>query len=459
MRDKNRGYSAFAILMGFVLAVLCVYGALWSGRESKAEAPSGDKYMGAGTCASSNCHGAGEARKRPGIEINQNELSIWFTKDKHRRAYDLLLNAESKLIAKNLRLPQPAEKSEKCLVCHSAYASPALLDEGVDITDGVSCETCHGPSERWLQPHTASDWTYEKSLELGMYDTKNVFRRTEICLDCHIGNGARTVDHELIAAGHPDLNRFELDTFLASMPQHWRREPEEAALNGWAGTKRWSAGQTVSLRRSMEQLSYRTKKNSWRAWPDFADFDCFSCHHDLGTDPWRQAKGYTRTPGLPPWNTARYVTVRHLAAKISPSLKGQIDKEVATLSGLLDKAGSGGPSQIAASAARLADLMRRLEAAGQSAAFDRGLTLGLLLSISGDGDYISNGGVRPAEQAALALETLFFTYSSNIAAANAQEIRSAISGLFDIVKKPESYEPRKFNNQMKAVNRLLSSNK
>ena len=38
-----------------------------------------------------------------------------------------------------------------------------------------------------------------------MYDTRDLVQRTEKCLACHLGTQEKFVDHEMIAAGHPDL--------------------------------------------------------------------------------------------------------------------------------------------------------------------------------------------------------------------------------------------------------------
>ncbi|MDA2920163.1 cytochrome c family protein [Desulfobacterota bacterium AH_259_B03_O07] len=418
----------------------------------------GIKFMSPGTCASSNCHGAAAPRNRPGLDINQNEFTIWFTKDSHRKAFDVLLNQESNQIAKNLRLQDPPEESEECLVCHTTYAPASLWGKEFDFSDGVSCESCHGPSEKWLGPHTASDWTTEKSVELGMYDTKNIFSRANICLGCHIGDETKTVDHEMIAAGHPDLNRFELDTFIAFMPPHWRK-PQKTDENLWAGTEIWSIGQATTLKQSMEQLARRAGSKTWHAWPEFAEFNCYSCHHDLKDDSWRQAVGYDgRTPGIPPWNSARYVLLRPLASEISPDLSNQLDKEISTLSGLLNRIGSGNPAQISSTATKVAEIIDSLETQMQGLQVDENLTYDLMLKISADGQYIANSGIRSAQQAAVALETLFYNYNQNVKGQSNQQISDAISKLFDYLEEPEKYNPATFASKIRNINQLLRSN-
>jgi hypothetical protein len=37
-------------------------------------------------------------------------------------------------------------------------------------------------------------------------------------------------------------------------------------------------------------------------WLDFANYDCYACHHELKTPSWRQKRGYTGRPGRLPMN-------------------------------------------------------------------------------------------------------------------------------------------------------------
>src|SRR3990172_10389171 len=100
-----------------------------------------------------------------------------------------------------------------------------------------------------------------------------------------------------------------------------------------------------------------------------------------------------------------------------------------------------------------------LEAQVKGLKFDESITYELLLGISGDSEYIANAGVRSAEQAAMALESLFFNYSKNVQGSNNQQISDAISGLFDYLEQPENYQPSKFNIRMSNINQLLKGNK
>jgi len=327
-----------------------------------------------------------------------------------------------------------------------------------ELNEGVTCENCHGPSSAWLGPHTTRGWTHEQSVAAGMYDTRNLVRRTEKCLSCHLGTQEKFVDHEMIAAGHPDLY-FELDSFSSVMPRHWKtpREsaPGVAAENdAWAGVRDWGTGQAVQLRASMERIAWRTKGKNW---PEYSELQCFACHHAL-TSPeqsWRQDRGYAgRRPGDPPWNGSRYAVFRELAHQVDNDAATRLDDQVAKIAKMLSQL-SPDREGVAAAAASAASLSGQLVARIETQPFDAALTLRLLQRISGDADEISNEGERAAEQAAMALDSLFIAWSRNAKPANEAEIRAAINGLFQQLENPSAYNPTDFARQMRKVNSLL----
>ena len=258
------------------------------------------KYIGPGSCAATSCHGS----VKPVAEsrILQNEYSTWIIKDKHSKAYQALTGDIGERMAHILKLGSKAEDAPKCLACHALYTTPTQRGRPFEIADGVSCENCHGPSSAWLGPHTERQWTHEKSIALGMVDTRNVIHRTEKCLECHLGSQNEFVDHEMIAAGHPDLY-FELDSFSAVEPRHWKTPRESAPGKpvedgAWSGVRDWSTGQAVQLRASLERLSWRAKGERYDkkdVWPEYAELSCFACHHALvpAKDSWRQAHEYS----------------------------------------------------------------------------------------------------------------------------------------------------------------------
>jgi hypothetical protein len=87
--------------------------------------------------------------------------------------------------------------------------------------------------------------------------------------------------------------------------------------------------------------------------------------------------------------------------------------------------------------------------------YDAALVKRLMKSIASDGEYISLQGERAAEQAAMTLNSLFFTYSKNASVGNAEQVKSAIQKLFAEVQDPSGYNGFNFAQQMRAVNGLL----
>ncbi len=73
-----------------------------------------------------------------------------------------------------------------------------------------------------------------------MYDDRDLISRSQKCLTCHLGTSEKFVDHQMIAAGHPDLY-FELASFSAVMPKHWQEQSE-------IGSRRRTAWVTTCVR-------------------------------------------------------------------------------------------------------------------------------------------------------------------------------------------------------------------
>jgi hypothetical protein len=414
------------------------------------------KYTGPGSCASPNCHGG--VQPRSDNSVWQNEYSTWVVKDKHAQAYTVLSNPVAVRMARLLGLPS-ADTAPKCLACHALDVPADLRARTFDPTDGVGCENCHGPASIWLGPHTTKTWTHQQSIEAGMYDVRDLIHRSERCLSCHIGAREKLVDHEMIAAGHPDLY-FELASFSAVMPRHWKEpfdkdppNPDTHTNDPRIDARALAVGQAVQLREELRRLSRESKDG---VWPEYAELDCFACHHSLTTakDSWRQERGYPgRRPGNPPWNLSRYVILRHVADETdrpgAQQLEFGIKSVYALVSALaLDRV------QISAQSASLAEVADRIATRLNTTAFDVPMTQRLLRSIAADSD-IAAQGERAAEQAAMALDSLYVAYSRSTAAPNAEQVRASIQALFRQLDDPSSYNAPRFAQALRQVSDLL----
>src|SRR5438034_1276036 len=76
-------------------------------------------YMGVGSCAAVQWHGSLSELSISEAGVRQTEHPHWLYKEKHAKAYEVLLKDRSVQIVKNLKFTTPPEQSERCLVCHS----------------------------------------------------------------------------------------------------------------------------------------------------------------------------------------------------------------------------------------------------------------------------------------------------------------------------------------------------
>jgi hypothetical protein len=420
------------------------------------------KYIGPGSCAASSCHGS--VKPVAGSRILQNEYSTWIVKDKHSRAYQALTGEIGERIARILKLGSKAEEASKCLACHALYTAPEQRGRPFELSEGVSCENCHGPASAWLGPHTTRDWPHEKSVALGMRDTRDVIHRTEKCLECHLGTKDKFVDHEMIAAGHPDLF-FELDSFSAVMPRHWK-SPRQSAPDkpvedaAWTGVRDWSAGQAVQLRAEMERLTWRAKGERFDkkdVWPEYSELSCFACHHALtpAKDSWRQEHGFAgRRPGDPAWNSSRYAVFRLLAKQIDSASAQELDRRLLEVSDEMSKLNPD-RNAVATLASAAAPVSQRFAERLATMQYDRAVALRTLQTISEDAETISLSDERAAEQAAMAMDSLYIAYSKDAKPANVEEVRAALNELFRQLENPSAYNADQFAASLRRIGPML----
>src|SRR5579859_93985 len=438
------------------LSVLLVFSAL-----TFAQTPEPPKYTGPGSCASPSCHGS--VTVKTDTSVQQNEYSTWVVKDKHAHAFAVLANPVATRMAEILRIDK-ADTAPKCLACHALSVLEADRARTFDSTDGVSCESCHGPASNWLGPHTTKGWTHQQSIEAGMRDERDPIHRTETCLACHLGTREKFVDHEMIAAGHPDLY-FELDSFSAVMPRHWKTprestpgKPVEDAA--WTGVRDWSVGQAVQLRAELERLTWRARNERFDkkdVWPEYSELSCFACHHALGPakESWRQEHGYSgRRPGDPAWNASRYVVFRIVAKEIDSASAQDLDRRLSEVSEEMSKLNPD-RNTVALSATAAAPLAQRFAERLAAMQYDQAFALRALQQISSDANTISLADERSAEQAAMALDSLFIAYSKDAKPSNAADVRAAINELFQLLDNPSAYDADKFAAALRRLRALL----
>jgi hypothetical protein len=238
------------------------------------------EWKGVGTCSAAGCHGAPGG---PGDD--RAAYTTWLADDPHSRAYEVLLTERSLRIARALIPPTDTPETERrCLDCHVDPKQSSFEDVAMfSVRDGVGCESCHGASGRWLEPHSRPGWSAlpaARKRASGLTPLDDLDLRAETCVACHVGAPGREVGHDLIAAGHPRL-AFELTSYMAQVPNHWGRSRT-------AGTTRqartWAAGRRAAESASKALLAaHRHAANLLEL--ELADYDCFACHHTLSGSP------------------------------------------------------------------------------------------------------------------------------------------------------------------------------
>jgi hypothetical protein len=275
---------------------------------------SGRHFVGVGGCSAANCHGGDGTKRTVG-----SEYSIWIQDDKHAEAYSVLYNETSQRMAKLLKLDKPAHQAALCLNCHAPQNDPPFSGDNSHgslsaLLDGVSCEACHGAASDWLGPHVRHDWAKKSPKEkaaLGFRDTKNLWNRSKVCADCHVGEPGRDVNHDLYAAGHPRLF-FEMSAFHANMPAHWDRNDDRQRTGPDRDKSSFEAALDLLIHRAENARDFALRGSDAKypsvktvaVWPEFAETGCFACHHNLDSPSWRQKREYTsRNAGGYPWGT------------------------------------------------------------------------------------------------------------------------------------------------------------
>ena len=240
------------------------------------------KYEGYRGCGQKGCHNDQQAAAlvmRSDRWARGGETALWLKNDRHADAYNVLLNRESRQMARNLGLKVPPEKADLCLNCHALNPPERQRGSKYSLTAGVSCESCHGPAQHWLAIHTRSAWKAlppSQKSRYGFRDLTSITNRVRTCAHCHVGDAERNVNHDLLAAGHPPLE-FEAASFHDRQIKHWDF-PREQARDPLIQPRLWLAGQVESARALATVVSTEAERG---LWPEFAYYNCSSCHHRL----------------------------------------------------------------------------------------------------------------------------------------------------------------------------------
>jgi hypothetical protein len=161
-------------------------------------------YVGAEKCKS--CHGAASKGDQHGA---------WLKAD-HHKAFETLAGEEAKKIAKAKNIEDP-QKDKACAVCHvTAFEAPAAAKgKKFDPTQGVQCESCHGPAGNHVKARLADEDAGDKVVKVKEGEILHS-PGPQTCVQCHNENS-------------PNYKKFDYTTFVKKIahPDPRRNHPAD----------------------------------------------------------------------------------------------------------------------------------------------------------------------------------------------------------------------------------------
>lgn len=439
--------------MGRTSAVALVFSliALVAGAEDLPQYAK-DIHLGVKTCSGAPCHG----NARPvGKVVLQNEHTTWARQDAHANAYAVLTNARSQRIARNLGLREPAHEADLCLDCHADNVPASKRGEQFTLEDGVTCEACHGGSERWLGQHISGKGNHADNVALGLYPTDDPEARANLCLSCHFGDDEKFVTHRIMGAGHPRMS-FELDTFTEVQPAHFVVD-EDYVERGKATPSHvqvWAIGQAEGVRSILDGLQ-DSKRSRDGVFPEFVFLDCHACHHPMQNRRWRprSSTGLGNRPGIPRLNDSSFLMLRHALVAMDPDAAATLRSETRALHQAMS--GQGDIRKVAKRLdKRVKDWAERLATWKPDAESVRRIAQSVVDEGIG-GEYLDYAA---AEQAAMALQALTVTLANMQALGPAQvaQLDDEIEKLLGATQSDQRYQPSELPAILRRMKATLS---
>ena len=386
------------------------------------------QHLGVASCAASICHG--KIKPQANADVALNEYRIWLLSDRHSQAFRILQSPKSRAIANKLGFDD-ATRVRQCLDCHADNVPVEQRGDKFVLSDGVGCEVCHGAAQSWIASHSKAGTAHADNVAHGLVPLDRAAVRADVCLSCHAGNGERFVTHTLIAAGHPRL-RFELETFLANMPVHYK--------GSIGGVNLWLLGQLQNARNQLQLL-----RADWLAGsglqPELAFFECYACHRPVDEPRWTQQRaGAGVLPGALRLQHQSLAVLQIIAGLIEPQSLPELQQAIADYR----QTGSQNLTAVARVATRLTAWLDA-RSAWTTRRYDNAdaQQLRLLLIAFAASDQGSDYTV--AEQLVLSLESLSHTLG-DVAAR-----RVALDALYATVRTPAAFDPAAFARVARSV--------
>lgn len=428
--------------MRFLHAPIVAFTLIFAVQSTPVLAQSSDVYSGVETCANSQCHGSASVNPESGV--NRNEFTVWHNQDPHSKAYKSLQSDRGKRIASNLGLNDPTS-AEICLSCHTNNVPEANRGPDFEISEGVTCEVCHGASVLWLGPHRLPDrFSHEALVDLGLYPTNDPEKRATLCLDCHFGAEDQFANHRIYGAGHPRIT-FELDSYTWVNAHHTADEDYHKRKAVADGVKTWAIGAAKMIERRMELLiNDKTGTNGF--FPEFAFFDCNTCHHRM-SDLRYKPRGTGTAPGTPKLDDSHMAVLAVALGSADPALADELTAQMLAL----HQSAAQGRSQVVAEAEKmkaLAAKAAKVLSAYNMSDDDMQAVLSALIESGASGRMIDYAS---AEQTTLVIGATIdeMERSGQITPVQGEALFAELNKAYNAIQNDDAFKPEAFAAAMR----------
>jgi YVTN family beta-propeller protein len=184
--------------------------------------PAGPKFVGLAACG--RCHNTAMMNR---------QLDHWRLTG-HSRAWAVLAKPKAFEIAKTRGLAAAPQQAPECLKCHSTgYGQdPGRFRTGAYVSDGVTCEACHGPGNDYMAEAVMRDRLAAKKAGL-------VHPASASCAGCHngshdkpfdLGMALKKIAHPMMAPMAPMAKANDSNSFTLSAAAAGYKTPRNLAV-------------------------------------------------------------------------------------------------------------------------------------------------------------------------------------------------------------------------------------
>ena len=196
------------------------------------------------------------------------EAAVWEKTGHHTGGRDLARSDEARTIATALGIRR-LKTEDRCTACHFTVRESHKGD--LETISGVSCESCHGPGDAWidLHPPMASETAPERALrlkrcdQLGMRRPAQLYDLASSCYGCHV-----ITDEEVVnTGGHPAVVGLDLVAGTQGSLRHNYVRGDEGTNAVSALERRrvmFVLGHALTLEHTLRALARSTQEGPYR---------------------------------------------------------------------------------------------------------------------------------------------------------------------------------------------------